>query len=400
MELLIKNVNIIDYSENFIGDLYIKHGKIAEIGENLEKDCEVLEGKGYKLLPSFIDLHSHFRDPGYTYKEDLYTGSQAGAKGGYTAVNLMGNTNPVCSNKAILKEVKDKAKKLDIIHIHQCLTITKDLKGESIDHLDEITEEDGVRFITDDGKGVANSKIMLEAMVKAKEKNIIVMSHAESAELSPVDNMRLAENTMTWRDITLAKFTGAKLHMAHVSTKEAIKYVIEAKEEGINVSCEVTPHHIALNDEVNYRVNPPLRKEEDRLALIEAIKKGYVDAIATDHAPHSKEDKEKGAPGMIGLESAFQVCYSKLVKEGHISINKLSEIMSYKPAKLMGLNKGKISIGYDGDLVLVDTEKEYVIEEKDIVSKSKNTPFIGFKGYGKVLVTLKAGKIIYREEIF
>ncbi|MBB6631141.1 dihydroorotase [Clostridium algidicarnis] len=398
MRLLIKNVNIIDYKDNFFGDVYIEEGKITSIGKNIDKECEIIDGKGYKLLPAFVDLHSHFRDPGYTYKEDLYTGSKAAAKGGYTVVNLMANTNPVCSNTKVLSSIRNKAKEINIIDINQCMAITEDIKGENIDSLKEITRYDEIKFVSDDGKGVSDSKVMIEAMRVCKDKDITMISHAESQELSDID-MRLAENTMTWRDIVLAKFTGVKLHLAHVSTKESMKYIIEAKEEGSKVTCEVTPHHIALTSKTNYRVNPPLREEEDRKFLIKAIKDGYVDAIATDHAPHSKKDKEKGSPGLIGLESAFNVCYTTLVKEEGISINKLSEIMSYNPARIMGLNKGKISIGFDADFALVDTEKQCEIYEEDIISKSNNTPFIGFKGYGKILATIKGGKVIYKGDI-
>lgn len=397
MNLLIKNVNIIDCCENFYGDIYIEDGKIKEIGQNICKDCSILDGKSYKLLPSFIELHSHFRDPGFTYKEDIYSGSRAALKGGYTAVNLMANTNPVCSDKEVLHYVLKKAKDNNLIDIHQCLSITKNMEGKSIDHLDDIKEEDNIRFISEDGKGVLSSKIMLEAMIKAKKKNITIICHEENPELSEI-SMRLAENIMTLRDIELSKCSGCRLHIAHVSTEESMKYIIDAKNEGANITCEVTPHHIALTEETYYRVNPPLRKEKDRLFLIEAIKKGYVDVIATDHAPHSKEDKMQGAPGMIGLQTSFMVCYTKLVKEGHISINKLSEMMSYNPGKIMGLNKGRISIGYDGDVILVDTDKEYEMKEEYIVSKSHNTPFIGFKGFGKVMATIRGGEILYREE--
>lgn len=395
MELLIKDVQVIDHAQDFIGDVYIKFGKIMEMGRELNKNCEVIEGRGLKLLPAFVDLHSHFREPGYTYKEDIYTGSLAALKGGFTAVNLMANTNPICSNNEVLKLVMDKSKEYNLVDIHQCVSITENLQGSEISHLDKISKDFHVKFISDDGKGVADTKVMIDAMNKAKEKNITIISHAESPELSEID-MRLAENTMTWRDIMLSKFTGANLHLAHVSTKEAMKYIIDAKDEGMNITCEVTPHHIAFTEDYSYRVNPPLRKEEDRNFLIKAIKLGYVDAIATDHAPHSEEDKAKGAPGMIGLESAFMVCYTELVKKGHIDIKALSKIMSYNPSKIMGLNKGQISIGYDGDFVLVDTESKYKFDIDNIKSKSHNSPFIGYEGYGKIMATIKAGRILYR----
>lgn len=398
MNLLIKNVNLIDESNNFFGDIYIEKGGIKELGTELNKECETLDGKGLVLMPAFIDTHAHFRDPGFEYKEDIESGSKAAVRGGYTTVTLMPNTKPVCSSKKVLDYVVNKGKEVGLVDLYQTVSITKNLSGEEINHLREFEGNPNVKAITDDGKGVSDSKIMMEAMKIAKENNWIVMSHAESPEFSKVD-MRLAENMMTWRDITLAKFVDCRLHMSHVSTKEAMKYIIEGKNDGVKVTCEITPHHLALNNKIsNYRVNPPIREEEDVNFLIKAIKMNYVDCIGTDHAPHSKEDKEKGAPGMIGIEQAFSICYTKLVKENHISLNKLSQLMSGNAAKLLNLNKGKLQPGFLGDLVLIDLNKKRIFKEEDIVSRSKNTPFNGMEFYGDVVVTIKNGKIVYKGE--
>ncbi|EOU2020559.1 dihydroorotase [Clostridium perfringens] len=398
MNLLIKNVNLIDESNNFFGDIYIEKGVIKELGTELNKECETLDGKGLVLMPAFIDTHAHFRDPGFEYKEDIESGSKASVRGGYTTVTLMPNTKPVCSSKEILDYVVNKGKEIGLVDLYQTVSITKNLSGEEINHLREFEGNPNVKAITDDGKGVSDSKIMMEAMKIAKENNWIVMSHAESPEFSKVD-MRLAENMMTWRDITLAKFVDCRLHMSHVSTKEAMKYIIEGKNDGVKVTCEITPHHLALNNKIsNYRVNPPIREEEDVNFLIKAIKMNYVDCIGTDHAPHSKEDKEKGAPGMIGIEQAFSICYTKLVKENHISLNKLSQLMSGNAAKLLNINKGKLQPGFLGDLVLIDLNKKRIFKEEDIVSRSKNTPFNGMEFYGDVVVTIKNGKIVYKGE--
>ncbi|MDK0534372.1 dihydroorotase [Clostridium perfringens] len=398
MNLLIKNVNLIDESNNFFGDIYIEKGVIKELGTELNKECETLDGKGLVLMPAFIDTHAHFRDPGFEYKENIESGSKAAVRGGYTTVTLMPNTKPVCSSKEILDYVVNKGKEVGLVDLYQTVSITKNLSGEEINHLKEFEGNPNVKAITDDGKGVSDSKIMMEAMKIAKENNWIVMSHAESPEFSRVD-MRLAENMMTWRDITLAKFVDCRLHMSHVSTKEAMKYIIEGKNDGVKVTCEITPHHLALNNKIsNYRVNPPIREEEDVNFLIKAIKMNYVDCIGTDHAPHSKEDKEKGAPGMIGIEQAFSICYTKLVKENHISLNKLSQLMSGNAAKLLNINKGKLQPGFLGDLVLIDLNKNRIFKEEDIVSRSKNTPFNGMKFYGDVVVTIKNGKIVYKGE--
>ena len=398
MNLLIKNVNLIDESNNFFGDIYIEKGLIKELGTELNKECETIDGKGLVLMPAFIDTHAHFRDPGFEYKEDIESGSKAAVRGGYTTVTLMPNTKPVCSSKKVLDYVVNKGKEVGLVDLYQTVSITKNLSGEEINHLREFEGNPNVKAITDDGKGVSDSKIMMEAMKIAKENNWIVMSHAESPEFSKVD-MRLAENMMTWRDITLAKFVDCRLHMSHVSTKEAMKYIIEGKNDGVKVTCEITPHHLALNNKIsNYRVNPPIREEEDVNFLIKAIKMNYVDCIGTDHAPHSKEDKEKGAPGMIGIEQAFSICYTKLVKENHISLNKLSQLMSGNAAKLLNINKGKLQPGFLGDLVLIDLNKKRVFKEEDIVSRSKNTPFNGMEFYGDVVVTIKNGKIVYKSE--
>lgn len=393
MKLLIKNIDMVSAEGNFRGDIYIENGIIKEIGINLEKNCEIIEGHGNTLMPSFVDMHCHFRDPGYTFKENLETGSKAAVKGGYTAVNLMANTNPICSDMNTFNYVMNKGKELNITEINQIISVTKDMKGDSIEHLNYLTEE--VRFISDDGVGVNSDKIMYEAMMKAKEKKLILISHAETSVFSKID-MRLAENMMTFRDIALCEHTKAKVHIAHVSTKESIEAIINAKNRGANLTCEVTPHHLALSNS-DYRVNPPIREEEDVEALIKAIKENYVDCIATDHAPHREEDKKKGAPGISGIETSFSLCYTKLVREGHISLNKLSEIMSKNPSKLMNINSGEIKPGLRANLVLVDLNKKYIIDSTEFQSKGKNTPFNGREVYGEVLITIKDGEIKYRK---
>lgn len=396
MNLLIKNANIIDAYENFNGDILIIDGKISEIGKEINKtEVETIDAKGLTLMPAFIDTHAHFREPGLTHKEDIESGSKAAAKGGYTGVCLMGNTNPICSTRDVVEYVRNRAKEIGLVDIHQCVSITENFGGKSIEHLNAFEDDSELVAITDDGVGVMDSSIMMKAMEKAKENNWIVMSHAEDKTFSKID-MRIAEDLMTIRDLYLAKVTKARLHMAHVSTIESITAIRRAKKEGANVTCEVTPHHIGLTtEESNYRVNPPIREKDDVKAIIEGIKDGTVDCIGTDHAPHTQEDKEKGAPGMVGLETAFSICYTELVKKYGITINKLSELMSRNPANILGMNKGSITIGKDGDLVLVDLDKEVIIDKDKFVSKGKNTPFHGRKYFGEVVMTIKAGKVIY-----
>ena len=396
MNLLIKNANMIDAYESFCGDILIIDGIITEIGKEINKEgIDIIDAKGLTLMPSFIDTHAHFRDPGLTYKEDMESGSRAAAKGGYTGVCLMGNTNPICSTKEVVEYVRNKAKEIGLIDVHQCVSITENFGGKSIEHLNAFDDDKELVAITDDGVGVMDSSIMMKAMEKAKKNNWIVMSHAEDKTFSKID-MRIAEDLMTIRDLYLAKVTKARLHMAHVSTIDSIEEIRRSKKEGANVTCEVTPHHIGLTtDESNYRVNPPIREKADVTAIIEGIKDGTVDCIGTDHAPHTEEDKAKGAPGMVGIETAFSICYTELVKKNGISINKLSELMSRNPAKILGMNKGSITIGKDGDLVLVDLNKEIVIDKEKFASKGKNTPFHGRKYFGEVIMTIKGGKLIY-----
>jgi dihydroorotase len=395
MDLLVKGAHVFDWSGDFTGDVYIRDGIIEAIGSNLRADCAAVKGEGLVLLPSFIDLHSHFRDPGLTHKEDIASGSRAAARGGYTAVNLMANTKPVCSTMDIVDYVRAKALEAGLVDVHQCVSITRDMEGEDVSHLDSLG--DCVRLISDDGRGVSSDAVMLKAMEKAKSMGITVMSHAENKDTAHIDT-RLSENLMTFRDIALSAYTGCRLHMAHVSTIEAMEAVIEGRKRGVPVTCEVTPHHITLWGE-GYSVNPPVRGREDAEFLIESIKDGWVDAIATDHAPHTEEDKRNGVPGISGIETAFSICYTKLVKEGHITLNRLSELMSRNPAAIMGLSRGEIKPGLDGDLVLVDVDSSYKINAQSFESRGKNTPFDGMEVWGRVVMTVKGGRITYRNEM-
>ena len=395
MNILIKNARLVDKEIDGLLDLYIEDGKIKEVGEGLDYDCQTLDAEGLVVMPAFTDLHVHFRDPGFTHKEDLETGSRAALRGGYTFVTLMGNTNPISSNMEVVDYVLDKARDLDLIDVHQVVSLTEKFDGRSLGHLDSI-DRNKVRVLSEDGHGVISNKVTYDAMVWAKERDFIIMTHAEDMELTPID-YRISENIISLRDLYLASVTGVHLHLSHVSTKEAIEAIRIFKARGTRVSCEVAPHHIALAD-LDYRVNPPIRQREDNLEIIRGIQDGTVDAIATDHAPHTAKDKENGAPGMVGLETAFSICYSELVEKGHIGLQKLTELMSTNPSRIMGLNKGRIKEGYQADLVIVDLDKEYTIDASSFASKGRNTPFDGRNYKGQVVATIRKGLIKYKNE--
>lgn len=391
MKLLIKNARIIDYKSDFTGDLLTDGEVIKAIGINLsEHGATVIDGTGKVLLPGFVDLHAHFRDPGYTDKEDLLTGQKAAINGGYTTVHLMGNTDPVCSDKSIREDILKRAREKDMIDVRQVLSVTKNLKGKELIDFDTLPKD--IEFLSDDGKGILSNALMRKAMIKAAEHNIGIMVHAEDPDISGED-YRIAEDLITIRDVYLSGKTGCRIHFSHVSTEDALKAIAYGKKESYPLTCEVTPHHISLSDN-DYRVNPPIRTERDRKYLIEGIKKGIVDAIATDHAPHTESDKKNGAPGMIGLETAFYIVYKVLVEENNCDLKKVSEIMSKNPADILKIKTGRLEPGYRADLVLIDLSENTTIEKSTICSKSHNTPFLGSTFTGKIETVIASGKIL------
>lgn len=389
--MLIKNAKL---SDGTMVDLLLQKGKIVGILQDMPAHGEeVIDAQGRTVLPGFIDLHCHWRTPGFEYKEDVASGSAAAAAGGYTFVNLMPNTKPVCSSAEQAHAVMQQAEEIGICGAMQTVSITENFDGHTLDHLKTLPED--LRFITEDGKGVQNNEVMAKAFAICAQRDLVLMSHAEDMEISKWD-YRLAENLETVRNLHLSEYYGTRLHLCHVSTKEAVAAIAAAKRKGVPVTCEVTPHHIWFAD-LDYRVNPPIRKQEDVDALIAAIQNGTVDAIATDHAPHSDEDKAKGAAGMIGLETAFGVCYTKLCRERGLDLYYLEALMSRFPAAILGLEgKGAIQVGADADLVLVDLDTPYVVDKNTMHSKSHNTPFDGVTLYGRVDLTIRGGTITYQ----
>ena len=391
--MIIKNAKTAD---GRVLDLWLQDGRIFAEGIGLPTHGEeVLDAKGLTILPAFIDLHCHWRTPGFEYKEDITTGSAAAAAGGYTFVNLMGNTKPVCSSGEQAHAVMEEAKRVGLCDVNQTVSITKDFDGKTLTHLMSLPQD--LKVISDDGKGVANNAVMARAFAICHERGLLLMSHAEEMEISPWD-YRLAENLETVRNIHLSEYYQARLHLCHVSTKEAVEAVEAAKWRGAPVTCECTPHHLWFYDN-DYKVNPPIRAREDVEALVRGIVDGVVDAIATDHAPHTEADKAAGAAGMVGLETAFSVCYTALCVQRGLPLELLSRLLSTNPAAIMGLaNKGSLEIGSDADLVLVDLEHPYTVDKDKLHSKSHNCPYHGTQLYGRVMTTIKAGKITYQAE--
>ena len=395
--LLINAVN----AEGRPVELYVKDGKIAAVGQDLAalagENETVLDAGGLTVLPAFVDLHCHWRTPGFEYKEDIETGSRAAAAGGYTFVNLMPNTKPVCSSAAQAAMVEQKAAEVGLCDVNQTVSITEDFDGKTIDHLKTLPAS--VKFITEDGHGVQDNATMARAFAICTQRDITVMSHAEDMEISPWD-YRLAEDIETVRNCWLSEYYQTRLHMCHVSTRGAIEAIQMAKLRGAPVTCEVTPHHLWFtNDTCDYRVNPPIRTADDVQALIDAIRSGVVDAIATDHAPHSAEEKARPltrAPsGMVGLETSLAVTLTALYHTGKMELTEIVRRMTVNPASILGLSKGRLALGNDADIVIFDPNEEWTVDPEQFASKGRNTPFAGWKVKGRVKYTIVGGTVIY-----
>lgn len=425
--LLIQNALIADPKSmtERLGDVLIKDGKIAEIGRpnSIEAgaDVQVIDATGLVMGPGLMDIHVHFRDPGLTYKEDIYTGAKAAAAGGFTTVVMMANTKPVIDSVETLTYVLQKGKETPI-HVESCASVTLSMKGETLVDMDGLKEAGAIGF-TDDGVPLLDEKIAIAAMKKTAELNVPLSFHEEDSAYIQNNGInhgaaseffgiggsdRQAESSIIARDVDLALETGAHINVQHISSKEGVELVRQAKLKGAPVYAEATPHHIALTEEAAIakgtlaKMNPPLRTEEDRLAIIEAIKDGTIDFIATDHAPHSVDEKAKAiteAPsGIIGLETSLALCITHLIEKGHLNYALLMAKMSYNPAKYYHLEKerGHISVGANADLVLFDPKKQWVVPST-FASKAVNTPFVGETLTGQVQYTICGGNIVYKQ---
>lgn len=433
MRYMISGGRVLDPSSNTdeILDVIIRDGIIEKVGKNLKESEdgknveEVLDAAGLCVAPGLIDLHVHLREPGFEYKETVETGTRAMAHGGYTGVCPMPNTKPATDSPERIQWLIQKAKEVSPIHVFPVGAVTQGQMGEKESDIAGMKMA-GAFAISEDGKSVMNSAVYRRAMEQAREAGLVVMAHCEdinlvdggcinkgakSEELGVRGISNAVEDIITARDILLAKETGARLHLCHCSTKDSVKMVREAKADGVKVSAEVCPHHFTLCDEdikdvsdANYKMNPPLRSKEDREAMIEGLVSGVIDCISTDHAPHSEEEKSRDitkAPfGITGSETALCLSVTYLVRTGKLSLLALMEKMSYNPARVLQIEdrKGQIREGWDADIVIFDPDEKYTIRREDMLSKGKNTPYIGWEVYGKVKYTICDGKIVYREQ--
>lgn len=422
--ILVRNGRVIDpkTKRDEVIDLVIKDGKIHRIGKyhGSGEYERIIDAHGKVVAPGLIDVHVHFRDPGVTHKEDIITGANAAKRGGYTTVVLMANTKPVVDNEETLQYVLDKGKTTGI-HVLQASCITKGMAGKELVDMEGLLNAGAAGF-TDDGLPIMDTKLVREAMLKAKELGTVLSFHEEdpglidkagvnkgkvSEELGFPGASRAAEDVMVARDCMLALETGARVNIQHISSAVAVEQVRLAKQLGADVWAEASPHHFSLTEEavktfgVNAKMNPPLRTEDDRQAIIAALKDDTIEIIATDHAPHTEEEKSVGllnAPsGIVGLETALAVGNTKLVRKGHLTLMKLLGKMTYKPAYMYGLDSGVIAQGVAADLVIFDPNEAWVVTD-DFASKGKNSPFIGEKLYGKVKFTICDGKIVYEDQ--
>lgn len=420
----IKNVKMVNHRNELEAiELMIKDDKIEAIGTDLSligiQAEKTIDGQDALITPGLVDVHVHLREPGFTYKETIQTGSEAAARGGFTTICAMPNTNPVPDTVEKFEELQALIKKDAVVKVLHYAPITTGLKSDELVNQPGLLVAGAFAF-TNDGVGVQTAGTMYLAMVEAAKNNTAIVAHTEddsllfggvmhkgkiSEKLNLPGILSITEASQIARDVLLSEATGAHYHVCHVSTKESVRVIRDAKKAGIHVTAEVTPHHLLLSEEdipsdtAIYKMNPPLRGTDDREALIEGLLDGTIDFIATDHAPHSAEEKSGsmvGAPfGIVGSETAFQLLYTHFVKTGKFTLLQLIDWMSTKPAEVFNLNAGSLEVGAPADLALFNLTEEEEIDAKDFKSLSSNTPFIGWKVVGNTVMTLVDGKVVY-----
>lgn len=424
MSTLLKNGFVIDYASNTEKklDILLEDEKISKIAENINIEAdEVIDCTGLYIMPGMIDMHCHLREPGGEHKETIETGSKSAVAGGFTTICPMPNTNPTPDSAIVLERIINEAKRVNLCNVLPFSSVTKGEKGQELVDFKAQLDAGAIAF-SDDGMPVENARMIREAMLEANKLGSFISEHCEEKSVSagainagPIAEklevggvLPEAEEIMAARDIVIAETNNLHTHICHISTKTSVDMIRSAKQRGVRVTCETCPHYYSFTVEevlesgVNAKMNPPLREEKDRLAIIEGIQDGTIDAIITDHAPHAEEEKAKGlatAPnGIIGFETALGATITNLVDKGLISYLDMVRVMSYNPAKLLGIDRGEISEGKVADLTIFDPNREYVFLKEKIVSKSKNTPWINKKLKGQVRYTIVSGRVVYSRD--
>ncbi len=417
MKLILKNAKI--YNEDKTKTIYIADGKFAaEFAEN-EAD-RVIDLNNATVTPGLVDMHCHLREPGGEYKETIKTGTASAAKGGYTSICPMPNTNPVADNAAVISGILKKAREADNCRVYPIGAATKGIDGELISEMG-LMKEAGIVAVSDDGHPIKNAGIMRKVLEYASDFDLPVLNHCEDKSLSEgamnegVVSTTIgirgiptaAEDIMIARDIILSEYLNIPVHICHVSTKGGVRMIRDAKARGVKVTCETCPHYFTLTDDMcetydtNFKMHPPLRTKDHVEAIIEGIKDGTIDAIATDNAPHHADEKvcefSVALNGILGFETAFALGYTYLVKTGEITIERLIDLMCYGPSAILKLGRGGMNIGDDADLAVFDLDNEFVFEKDKMLSKSRNTPYDGWKLYGETILTVMGGKVTYEK---
>lgn len=417
--MLLKNATLLHNNKEEIIDVLIEDGKIKETGKNLSADAEVIDCSGLLLTPGLVDVHVHLREPGFEHKETIESGTKAAARGGFTTICPMPNTQPIIDTAERLNDLNSRIEKDAVIKVLPYVSITTGLKGETLVDFNSL-KQGGAFAFTDDGVGVQSADMMYRAMQQAAKIDMAIVAHTEentliyggaihegktSEKLGVKGIPAITESTQIARDVLLAEAAGCHYHVCHVSTKESVRVIRDAKRAGIKVTAEVTPHHLVLDEnditekDPNFKMNPPLRGSDDREALIAGLLDGTLDFIATDHAPHHEDEKAAGietAPfGIVGIENAFQLLYTKLVKTGVFTLQQLIDWMTIKPSAVFGLNSGTIEANKPADLTLIDLNREYRLDKNEFFSKAKNTPFHGINLTSDIVMTIADGKIVY-----
>jgi dihydroorotase len=424
MRLLIKGGRLVDPAAGIdrVMDILVENGKVKEVAAAIKKavNCPTLDAKGLAVAPGFIDMHVHLREPGQENKESIASGARAAVHGGFTSVACMANTEPVNDNRSVTEYIIARARQVGLVNIFPVASVSRGLLGENLVEMADLVEGGAVAF-SDDGQCVMKADLIRKALEYAKMLDVPIIEHPEDHSISAEGQvnegfisykyglrgmLKAAEEVIVARDLILQERIQSRLHLTHISTAGSVELIRNARRMKTPVSADATPHHLLLNEELVqnynpvYKVKPPLRTEADRLELIRGLQDGTIDCIASDHAPHTRDDKDKEfeyAPfGVIGMETSFPVIHDRLVRAKLLTLNRLVELFSTNPARVLGLkDRGRVKAGYPADLTLLDLKKRFKIEEKDFRSKANNCPFLGWEGQGAIAYTIVSGNIVY-----